>query len=531
MAPFFRYDPALAGSILARQEVLQRRWAGGSGGGPAGRRERVAAVLTAYNRRIGAGPAALDNLAALGRGEAWAVTTGQQAGFLTGPLYAVYKAVTAILVARSAARLTGRRVVPVYWVASEDHDFAEAAGIAFVDQAGELRRLVLPEPRVPGASVGHMPVPAVAAALVGSLVASLGPLPHGGEVVAFLQAAARRSASLAEWFARVMARLFRAEGLILLDPLLPELRQELAGFFERAWALDGDIAAALGRQGERLEGAGYPAPLRPLPGQAALFLYRDGRRTALGRDGDAYRERHGDGRRWTADELARLARTEPDRFSPGAALRPLAQEELLPVLAHVAGPGEVAYLAQLGDLYPLFDLAPPVFHPRISLSLTWPESVAELAGCGLRVTDLAADTGAPARCLERLLAERDAFGIRRRFAAERERIRAHYGRLVAELGEADASLAGLGAENLGRLLHQVDYLERKAWQHLKRRHRPLVAAVRRAENLLFPWGRLQEQVLNVVPWLCRRGWDLAAHLLQAPLVAEHQLVFWEEGGA
>ncbi len=256
-------------------------------------------------------------------------------------------------------------------------------------------------------------------------------------------------------------------------------------------------------------------------------MYRDGRRIALVRDGGTYRERNGGGR-WTAAELAALARNEPDRFSPGAALRPLAQEALLPCLAHVVGPGETAYLAQIGGLYGLFDLDPPVFQPRISLTLTWPETVAGLVRVGVRPADLMAGPGAPARCLERLLAGNDHFGVRERFAAERERIRRHYGRLAAELGKAEPGLAGLAAENLGRIMHQVDYLESKAWQHHKRRNRELVRALRRAENLLLPAGRLQEQGLNVLPWLCRFGWDLGSHLLRAPLSPEHHLAFWEQ---
>lgn len=527
LAGFFTYYPARPQSVIDRAAELRQRRI--SAHGAAGERHRfVADALAAYNRRIGAGGKALENIALLGQGRAWAVVTGQQAGYLTGPLYTIHKAVTAVLLARLCRDLTGEPVVPVYWVAAEDHDYTEVAAATVFGPDLALREATLPKRRPDCVSAGHLPVPDDAPARLQWLADLFDRFPHTAEVVGFLRDTACRSASVAEWFARIMARLFAADGLVLLDPMLPALRRQLSGFFAEAWRRQDDIAQALDRQGRRLQECGYPAPFCPDPAQASVFVYSRGRRTALILDGTVYRERGGSGR-WTVEQLIDLACSEPERFSPNAALRPVGQELLLPVLAHVSGPGEIAYLAQTGPLYELFGLTPPVFHPRISLTLTWPDASAELAGCGVGWEELAQGPGTAGELLRGVLAGRDDFGIERRFAAVRELVRSEYGRLVEDIGVWEPGLARLGATNLGRIMHQIDYLEEKAWQHYLRRNKT-AAVLRKAERLLFPLGRLQEQVLNITPWLCRFGWGLAEMLLRAPLTAEHHLVLWERAG-
>lgn len=505
---FFPYAPEAGeeGRRLARLEAF-----------PPARRRRLAERLARYQRQVGGGPAAEAAARRLSDPRAAVVTTGQQPGVLTGPLFTVYKAVTAVLVARRSEARLGRPVVPVFWIVSDDHDWEEAARVAVASPDGEIRRLRLASPLV-GRALGDIPVPEGAAALVEEAVSLSGG--GAGDVARFLLETARSSANVAEWFARLLARLFGDAGLVLLDPLAPGWAEESADLYAEAATAAPEVEAALARGAERLERSGCPVPLPP-GGHAWLFHRGRGlRRGLLWRDG-RFVSRRGDAA-FGPEEVRRLAAEAPAELSPGAALRPVVRDRLLPTLAHVAGPGELAYLAQLGEVYRLFGLEMPVVYPRLSLTLVAPEDTAALAGLGLGLSDLFAGEGALDRALGGDALDA-AFARARRATAE------EHARLVADLEAAGVEVADLAAGNLGRMLAQLDYLEEKARQRLRRRHREAVGAWTRLRNRLLPDGQPQEKVLNVVPWLCRVGWGLAAELLSARLTGEHQAVVWEEG--
>lgn len=523
-APLFAYDPSDPRAVERRAAWLAAR------GTPSGL-PRVARALQAYARRIGAGPAAGEHLAALERGEAFVVTAGQQPGLLTGPLFTVYKAVSAVSLARRLAQVVGRPVVPLFWTVSDDHDWDEVSGLTVVGRSGDLRRRALSAPAEPGHPFGRIPVPAEAAALVAD-VAELaggderGRYPHTADVARFLAEAARDAASLSEWFDRIMTRLFRDEGLVMVDPLLPEMAEVGARFLADAALAAPAVAGALADGAGRMAALGYPVAFPPGE-HALLFVFRQGVRVGLRWDGDRFVSRRGDVR-YSPAEVAALAADDPSALSPGAALRPPQRDAILPSLCHVAGPGEVSYLAQLGPVYDALGVEMPVVRPRSSLTLIPPEVSALFRRHGLTWADVAGGLGG---AMAAALAKEDGADLPGLFGPAREGIAAAHSRLVNELMQAGIDVSDLATGNLGRVFVQIDYLEGKARQRLREAHAGLVAEFRRAEATVFPGGRMQEKVLNAVPWLFRAGWGLAAELLQAPPEGGHHLAFWAEGGA
>lgn len=521
VAAFFQYDPLREESLVTRAARLDEE------GPPPQRRQEVAATLAAYNTTLGASPATLAAIEQMGRGEALAVVAGQQAGLLTGPLYTIYKAVTAILLARRAAAILGRPVVPIFWVAGEDHDYDEVRALRFLDVDGALRELSLR--RRPGLvrSVGQMPMPREVPEVLDGLVElagrnEAGQWPHTREVAGFLQETAVASCGPGDWFARILVRLFSAHGLILVDPLLPGLRQSLSGFFRQALASQPRVAAGLSVGAARLAAGGYAVAFPPEEGQTGLFIYHKEQRIRIvARDG-YLTGRQGQVRLSLSEALA-LAEGEPTRFSPAACLRPMAQDWLLPTLAQVAGPGEVSYLAQLGALYPVFGLTMPVFQPRLRLTLMTPEAEEVVARYGLTLEEAA---GGMEERLARELERLDAIGMESLFTAARSRITTDHAQLMAALAPLGEGYQHVGRGSLERILLQMDYLEKKAWQHHKRRCRRVVRALRLGANCLYPGGAPQDTVLNVVPWLFRWGWGLIDGLLEAPLTPRHQMAYW-----
>lgn len=516
---FFTYDPLDPQSFARRAAWLNAR-----GPRPAVR-AAVAEALEVYNRRLGAHEEALAAARTLGDPSALAVVTGQQPGLLGGPLYTLLKAATAVRLARDVARQLERPVVAVFWLATEDHDFDEASRVQVVDRRGRLRTLALPRP--PGGarrSLGHLPVPPRAESVLRELADALGDGAAGG--VDELAEAAAASRSLGEWAGRVLARWLSPFGLVILDPMDAALRRLARGTFAAALLHREAVHRELAAAALRLERRGAVPLLDHGPEHTHLFFYERGQRLALlWRDG---RLTDREGRvSLTVSEAARLLEGEPERFSPGVVLRPLVQDHLLPTLAYVAGPSEAQYLAQLREVYRLFGLEMPVVYPRLSLTLVPPAVADALRRHGVGAGEVLAD---PDGCLRRVLRRMDDPGIDGAVAGLRAAVRRAYDEAREALRPL-GSLEGVLEQGLRRVLFQVDYLERKAWQHQRRRHREALRDLEAARAWLRPGGALQERSLAAAQFVLTLGPGFLRGLVRLAPRAGHQvaLLVPEEG--
>ncbi|WPD20037.1 bacillithiol biosynthesis cysteine-adding enzyme BshC [Thermaerobacter composti] len=513
---FFNYDPSDETAFARRAEALAR-----SPHQPP--REVVAQALVAYNASLDADEPALEVARRLADPRALVVVGGQQPGLATGPLYTVYKAVGILRWARQIEAALGRPVIPVFWLATEDHDLAECNQLHVLDERGRLHRLALPLPAaVAGGQppVGTLPLPPAARALVAE-VARLAGVPADHPALEVLEDARQRAATLGQWVGRLMARLFGRDGLVLLDPMDPTLRRLSRPLLQRAVVRREAIHRELAAAAARLRRRGYPPALDVDPAHANLFYFDGRRRAALLWQGGRFRDRQGRVA-FSPAELARELESRPEAFSPNVVLRPLVQDWLLPVVGFVVGPGEAQYLAQLRDVYPLFGLEMPVLLPRPGFTLVEPAAVDRLQRYRATVGEVLQD---PAGLRRRVLEGLDPLGIDARFAELRQRIKALYADLLDDLERVRPELRALGQENLGRILMQVDYLHHKTWQHHRRRHREVMRDLDWLEGSLRPLGQPQERVHNVFPYLLRFGERWLRTLLRAAGPGGHQLVF------
>jgi bacillithiol biosynthesis cysteine-adding enzyme BshC len=496
---FFPLAPEDPAAWRARAAEVRRLWAGEEAGR---RRSRLVAALRGYHERIGPlQPVQLRNLEALAQ-DALVVVTGQQAGLLGGPLYTLYKALGAVLRAEQASGALGCPVVPVFWIASEDHDWSEVGQAQVVAPDGRLVHL-----RLPGSgdfrSAGQIPVPAEARRLVGELLSLFPPTPAAAAVRERLVAGLRWAAgkSLVDWFAWQLQDLLGGLGLLLYDPMLPDLRAlaapVLAGAVGRAPAVN----AAVAESAAALRAVGYSPGLDGAEDHLNLFVYLDGRRVALHLRGGRVRSR--DGRvDCTPEELAERVLRDPTGFSPNVALRPIVQDHTLPVLCQLAGPGEVAYLAQLRGAFALWERSLPVVGPRPGATLVLPEDQEALHRASARVEDLLSD---PQAVVDRAVAARAPVDLDALFAAERQCLDRRYAALEERLAAVAPALRAITRGNADRVRLQLTYLEKKARQHLRRAQRDLSSAVRAAAQRLFPAGGLQERGTCAYPYLLREG--------------------------
>ncbi len=325
----------------------------------------VAAALVAQNARLGTAPARAAHVAALRDGAA-AVVTGQQCGLFLGPLFTVYKAASAVAVARALAAESGRPVVPVFWVQNEDHDLPEIA-VTHVPRAhGAPLALRLPSSPAERVSVAHRVLPDEVDGVLAELRTEIGNLPDAEAHLARLARHYRPGAGWSEAFTGVLAELFADEGLVMLDPRDPVIAAAAAPIHRRALTDAAALADLLAARRHELAAAGYDETVHVRPGAPLSFFHPDGAtgpRHRLHPADGGYVE-VGSGRRHDLAALLAALDADPRCCSASALLRPLVQDAILPTAAYVAGPAEVGYFAQLAPLYAAFDIAMPLVVPR-----------------------------------------------------------------------------------------------------------------------------------------------------------------------
>ena len=363
----------------------------------AARRAVPAALLDVLREQQSALPgsaARQSNLDALSMGNVAVVATGQQVGLFLGPLYTFYKAASAIAVARAIAAESGVRCVPLFWLQTEDHDFAEIRTCAVAGPDGqpvqlELAQGIEAESRV---SVAHRCLGPEINAVLDQLGSLLDGQPGAQEVLALLRAHYRPGRPLAAAFAGTLATLFADDGLILLDPRDARVAALAAPIYRSCIEDAGLIEEHLKERQAALSAAGFATqvPVRT----CALVFFHQGRAA-----GPRFRlQREAGGAQWTLAgttetvshaELLDLLAREPLRFSTSALLRPLVQDALLPTAAYVGGPGEINYFAELGPLYQQFAVVPPILVPRARFRCVDARTRRWLDQLGLRACDLA----------------------------------------------------------------------------------------------------------------------------------------------
>jgi bacillithiol synthase len=458
----------------------------------------VLRVLVAQNAGLAPSPAREAHLAALGRGAA-AVVTGQQVGLFLGPLYTIYKAASAIVLARVLSAETGTPVVPVFWLQTEDHDLPEIStcGVPGPARCEMIAAPIEAENRV---SIAHRTLPAEIAGCLDRLRDALG---EGPLAQAHLERLGRHYRAGAPWaaaFAGVLAELFAPEGLVVIDPRDPTLAALVAPIHARALDDADAIAAGLIARAGELEREGRSIPIHVRPGAPLSFFHPDGAqgpRVRLEPVAGGFAE-VGGGAVHTAGELHAALRDDPRRFSTSALLRPIVQDTLLPTVAYVGGPSEVAYFAQLAPLYRAFGLALPFAVPRARFRIVDPRTGKLLARLGLTARD--AELSEPA-LLARLRPPGADPDVAHRLL---DPFVAAHGALAAELA-GDPELARALARTRASVERSVGKLARKLERTQLYADAERVDAVRRLRAMLAPDGAPQERVLGLAGLAAKLG--------------------------
>lgn len=515
VAQFFTYNPKEEESFRKRIHYLDHRKNSAS-------RSQLVHVLKAYHKPELMHPAVERNLERLHDPRSVVVIGGQQAGILTGPLYTIYKAITLIQLARREEARLGRPVIPVFWIAGEDHDLDEVDHIFLPHPSGRLvkHRLSLPvDGRI---SVGMItPPPDILQAWLDELALLLPDSEYKLKMLTEFRELAE-GASLSRFFARLMNRLFGEYGLVQIDSSFSPLRQLETPFFQQLIDENESIHQAVSQQMEEGIRQGYPPQVMLTPDDALLFFYLGDERLALIRDGTQFVTRDG-AHRWSKEELYHLAGEHPERFSNNVLTRPLMQEYLFPTLAFVGGPGEIAYWALLGQAFSQTGLQMPPIVPRMRFTLVDRSSEKAMGHLGLTFDDVVN------RLEEKRtewIAKLFPFEVEALFDNFRTQLKELYDPMIKQVSEAVPEVSNLGKSHEQKVLGQVDYFERQVTKALTKRYSAELNRFRQLELLLFPQGKPQERVYNVSSFYNLYGEAWIEQVLAKPLYStDHKMVY------
>ncbi|PQJ36085.1 bacillithiol biosynthesis cysteine-adding enzyme BshC [Salinibacter sp. 10B] len=484
-------------------------------------REAMADALADQNAEWRGGGATQQNVEALRDPETVAVVTGQQVGLLTGPLYTIYKTITTLQLADEWAEQTGRTVVPVFWVEGEDHDFEEIAA-AHVLRRNEVVSLPY-EADVqenPGA-VGRLPLTDEIDDVLDRLDETLPDSDFKPAVMEHVRAAYRPGTRIEDAFAQLLRSLFEGEGLVFMNPDDKRLKELTRPLFQRELDDPSTPAARVNATSQALRDRGYHAQVHARP--TNLFWLEEGGRYPIDLADDGHFVLRTTDRTFSRSELQERLEAEPERFSPNVILRPLMQDHLLPTAAYVAGPGEVSYFAQYGDVYEWAGLERPLIHPRASVSLVEGKVQKVLDKYDRSVCDFRAQLDA---LFQEVVVETMDVDVDAIFQEATTEMHKALNALKPEVEDVDRTLGSSTEAARATIVEEMEDLKQRTVRAEKRHHDEVRAQLQKAQVNLRPQGALQERVVNVLYYLNKYSLDLIGDL-RATLstdTSSHQIV-------
>jgi bacillithiol synthase len=522
VASFYLHPPKLEAAIQAAKSIEY----------PADRRQAVTAALGGINAKMGASDVTRQNLQRLGNG-AVAVLSGQQVGLFGGPAYAFYKALSAIRVAEELTE-AGISAVPVFWMATEDHDLDEVRHVSWF-KAGKLARFELPADGSAGRPVGRVQLGAAVEELTRK-ASDLLTGPGAAEIAKFLQESYRPEETYGGAFGKLFARVFGGQGLILLDPLDERLHRIAAPVYRKALQDRDTLTAKLLQRGKELEAAGFEPQVKVTPNSTLLFHLQDGSRQPIvfsqgspsgsdasihGASGASFKS--GDAA-WTREEALHLAETTPEALSPNALLRPVVQDFLLPTVAFSAGPAEISYLAQSEVVYRHILGRMPVVLPRAAFTILDAKGDKLLQKYHLCIENIWAGP-------QELRRQMEAVSLPSQLAGEFDRKKALIENTLAQLGEdirkLDTTLAGAVTTAKEKMTFQLEKLREKTGRALDERAGVIAEHVEFLDNLVYPNRALQSRELCFLSFLAQwgpGGLNELKELASGDKLGEHRIV-------
>ena len=511
LGTFYKYFPVDKEALLRRVEELASEQQSRAGLGGA---------LVEYNQQIGAGARALENARLLGEGQAMAVVTGQQAGFAGGPLHNVYKAVSAIKLTEHLRETTGKAVVPVFWIASEDTNVEQINASTWMDRQGQLRHIRADLGQMQQ-QICNLPVEESAVEAFEQLAALMPQSEFRSQWQGVYEP--RAAEPWGQWFGRIYARLFAEQGLVLLEPYV--VYRGAGQIFRRIIASLAQLQETFAKSTAKLSEQGYKPQIEGR-GRGMVYLIDENQRQAI--VAEEGKITVGTSESYTLKDLSDLAGAHPERFSCSVGLRPVVQDYLLPTVAYVAGPGEISYYAQLGGLYERLGVSMPVIWPRASMTLVEPKIARLMAKSGLSEQALLGE-GKPGEALAEPEAEGPGAQALHRLA---QKAGGSLEQLAKKIKEQDGSAQRFANKISKRAGRDIERLLRRGLEFVNLDRQISRRQYERIRMSLRPGGKPQERAFSLFGYLVYYGPGVLEEIIRGVDVFDfHHRVMYLDFGA
>lgn len=469
------------------------------------RRERVSAILKRQNKLWNASPKTLANLDRLRQGAA-AVVTGQQVGLFGGPMFSIYKALTAVKLAEEATA-AGVDTVPVFWLATYDHDLAEVNHVSVPRPDGELQTITTTSHATPGAPVSAVKIGEEILPAVEEATALLG----DSETTAFIRETYRPGETLGTAFARLFSKLFAQWGVIILDASDPELHCIAEPVYRDAVERAEELANAIVARGVALDSAAYHQQVKVTTSSVLLFTLRNGARTPIHQT-QAHEFVIGNesaAEKLSKAELLDRIHSAPEHFSPNVLLRPIIQDYLLPTLAYTGGAAETAYFAQSAPVYEkLLGRVTPIV-PRYSATIVESKMQRLLEKHRITVQDVFAGPEALRYKLASRSLPEDLQGA---IDSAAKSLDANLSAIKEKLALLDTTLVDAAETARSKMQHHIEKLYAQAARAEAQKSELLARHADTLSNALYPDKGLQERAVAGIYFIARYGRELLDQL-------------------
>ncbi|MDR7236183.1 bacillithiol biosynthesis cysteine-adding enzyme BshC [Neobacillus drentensis] len=477
-------------------------------------RMEVAEHIESFMKRFPSSEVVIKSIDKLKTNNSLVVIGGQQAGILTGPLYSIHKVISIIKLAEQKEKQLGIPVVPIFWIAGEDHDFQEVNHV-FVPVNQKADKWTYPERVVKKKMVSDIQLnQEVCLTWVHNLIENFGETEHTNKLLEFAKEQVSISSTFVDFFANIIMELFKDYGLLIVDSGNKEFRQLQKEFFKSQIFHHEAITDKLLEQQRKIEKSGFPITIEASEENANLFYYDQnmGERILLeyDRGNDRFVGKSGS-LAFTREHLVVLAEENPAYLSNNVVTRPLMQEWLFPTIAFIAGPGEIAYWAELKLVFEHFDIKMPPIVPRLNITILDRSVETDVAELHLNLADVL--SGGTMKGRHQFLESIKDKEVESLFSITKDQLVKQYRQLETKTLELDRGLLPLLKKNESYLIKEIEFLEKKLDESVRLKHDNIIKKYARVDLALRPDGFPQERVWNIFYYLNQYGLNFISDLM------------------
>ncbi|WP_172369776.1 bacillithiol biosynthesis cysteine-adding enzyme BshC [Sporosarcina jiandibaonis] len=487
------------------------------------KRKQLAETVRSFMEPFGISQSAHEHLVELEE-DAVTVVGGQQAGILTGPLYSVHKAISVILLAKKQRQALGVPVVPVFWVAGEDHDINEINHV-YTNTAGRVTKEQIQDKFVLKLMASDATFDQIEMKeYVKTIFSKFGETAYTKPLMEEVLAAVDKENTFTGFFVRLMNGLFAEEGLLFIDSAYKPLRELESDYFQLLIQESENVAAAIVDKEAMFNSGGYGRPFDAEGDASHLFYVHETGRMLLTRR-DEYYVNDSAGLRFTTEEMLDIAKESPFLLSNNVATRPLMQDLVFPVLAFIGGPGEITYWALLKEAFHQLGIKMPIIVPRLSITLVPRDTGKALKEKSMTFQDVLSGEvmGAREEFIETLKNKQFDQAV-----AEAEKVlKKEYEKIRSTIASDELMMNDILEKNLNFHKLQFNYLKEKSEEAVIIKHEVALRKFSLIETDLYPNNALQERSYTPYTYMNEYGPTLIKDLLELPLEfnGTHKLIY------